>query len=759
MKKSRKKSAPQQPFLNRELSWLEFNARVLNEARDKRNPLLERVKFLAISCSNLDEFFMIRVASLKDLVHAGYGRPDPAGLTPEQQLVPISSQTHQMVNRQYSTFHRSLLPALLSEGIRLLPPGQLNGEQRAFVKNFFRSTLLPILTPMGVDASRPFPLIANRSLNLCVRIDKGPEPAIPPTNEMAQANGTDSQSSEGENGREPGPRKRLAIVQIPSVLPRLVRLPSSQGYDFILLEEIIRLHLDQLFTGVRLGPAGCFRIMRNADLDLDEEDAADLLVEIEKQLKLRPWGEAIRLEVESGFDEALERRLIEFIAISEQDIYRISGPLDLTFLGRLQEQIDRPDLRYPPYTPQAGPLADVPDIFAAIRQRDIMLHHPYDSFEPVVDLVRHAAQDPEVLAIKQTLYRVSGDSPIIRYLAEAAGRGKQVLVVVELKARFDEENNIQWAKKLEQAGCHVIYGLVGLKTHSKVLLIVRRDEDGIRRYVHLGTGNYNDVTARLYADLGLMTCSESIGADASAFFNMLSGYSAPPVWRKLIPAPYWLRRELQSRVDLEIRHARAGRKARIILKVNALVDPLMIDQLYQASQNGVRIDLVVRGICCLRPGVAGLSDHISVRSIIGRFLEHSRIFYFYNDGEEDIFLSSADWMPRNLDRRVELMFPVESISARQQIMDILNLQLKDTDRASLMQPDGSYARIDRRGKRHVDSQQTLCLMASDAERLRLKSAGSLRFSPVDQPEDDEDSPIDSDIEVPVMPVKKSSGKT
>ena len=617
---------PLPPYLNRELSWLEFNDRVLEEARDKQNPLLERLKYLAITCSNLDEFFMIRVASLKDLVNAGFDRPDPAGLNPQQQLAAISERTHQMVTRQYSTYNRALLPGLLKQEIKLLSPVDLNAEQRAFTEEYFRSTVFPILTPMAVDAARPFPLISNRTLNLCVRIEKTGE------------------------GQEPaGPD--FAIIQVPSVIPRLVQLPADSGHEYILLEQVIRLYLDQLFSGVAIGPAGCFRIMRNADLDLDEEEAADLLKEIEKQLKMRQWGEVIRLEAEADFDETLLNWLINELDIDNQDIYQINGPLDLTFLNRLYLLADRSDLRYPVYEPQPSPLIGQPDIFAAIRQRDILLHHPYECFDPVIELVRSAAEDPEVLAIKQTLYRVSGNSPIVRHLAEAAERGKQVMVLVELKARFDEENNIHWARKLEQAGCHVIYGLVGLKTHSKITLVVRRDEDGIRRYVHLGTGNYNDQTARFYTDMGIMTCSESIGKDASAFFNMLSGYSAPQSWHKLIPAPFWLRRELERRIEQEMRLAAAGRPARMIIKTNALVDSALIDKLYQASAAGVRIDLIVRGICCLRPGVPGLSEQITVRSIIGRFLEHSRIFYFYNDGQEDLFLSSADWMPRNLDRR------------------------------------------------------------------------------------------------------------
>jgi polyphosphate kinase len=699
-------------YLNRELSWLEFNDRVLEEARDKQNPFLERLKFLAITCSNLDEFFMIRVASLKDLLNAGYDRPDPSGLNPQQQLQAISLRTHQMVARQYSTYNRALAPSLGKQSIQLIAAADLNEVQYAYIDAYFRSTVFPILTPMAIDAARPFPLISNKSLNLCVRIEA-------------------DKNQETQADAEPD----FAIVQVPAVIPRLVALPvdasSSASHVFILLEQVIRLFLDQLFSGVKVGPAFCFRIMRNADLDLDEEEAADLLTEIEKQLKLRQWGEVIRLEAEDDFDPILLGKLISELDINEQDIYLINGPLDLTFLNRLYSLPGMDDLRYPEYKPQPSPLIEQANLFAAIRQRDILLHHPYEQFDPVVELVRSAAIDPDVLAIKQTLYRVSGNSPIISYLAEAAERGKQVMVLVELKARFDEENNIHWARKLEQSGCHVIYGLVGLKTHSKITLVVRHDEDGIRRYVHLGTGNYNDQTARFYTDLGLMTCSESIGRDASAFFNMLSGYSSPQSWNKLTPAPFWLRRELEQRIDQEIRLARAGRQARIIIKTNSLVDPEMINRLYQASSAGVQIELLVRGICCLRPGVAGVSERITVRSIIGRFLEHSRIFYFYNDGQEDLFLSSADWMPRNLDRRVELMFPIEDPLLWQRVMKVIEVQLADTERTRLMLPDGSYVRVDRRGKPHMDCQMELCRLAVEAAQIKQELPADYRFEPAD----------------------------
>lgn len=704
----KKHSSQESRFLNRELSWLEFNERVLDEARDKQNPLFERVKFLAITCSNLDEFFMIRVASLKDMVHAGYTKPDPAGLTPQEQLEAISERTHRMMARQYTTFNRTLKPALKEQGIVFPSLESLTKKQLQFLETYFRSTVYPILTPMAVDAARPFPLISNQSLNLCVEIDKMPADA-----------GYD------ETG--------FAIVQVPSVLPRLIQVPADNHNAFVFLEDVIRLFLELLFYNVKIGKAYCFRIMRNADLDIEEEEAADLLTEIKKQLKQRQWGEVIRLEAEDGFSKNLLERLIASIGIDKQDIYHLNGPLDLTCLNQLSKLPGFIDLRYPPYESQPIPDLNGADLYAAIRRRDILLHHPFEQFDPIIELVRHAAEDPDVLAIKQTLYRVSGQSPIIQYLADAAERGKQVMVLVELKARFDEENNIQWATKLEQAGCHVIYGQVGLKTHSKITLIVRRDEDGIRRYVHLGTGNYNDITARLYTDFGMLTCSEAIGADASAFFNMLSGYSAPLVWHKLVPAPFWLRKEFERRILQEKRLAETGRPARIIVKVNSLVDPQIIDCLYDASQSGVKIDLIVRGICCLRAGVPGLSENITVRSIIGRFLEHSRIYYFYNDGQEDLFLSSADWMPRNLDRRIELLFPIEDQQVHSRVMEVLDVNLADTVKARIMQPDGSYTRIDRRGKPLIDSQWVLCEAALRAAGKSEEETLDFRFQPVLSP--------------------------
>ncbi len=541
-------------YVNRELSWLEFNYRVLSEARDKTLPLFERLKFLSITASNLDEFFMVRVASLRDMIHAKYTKPDIAGLKPEEQLEKISVQTHELVNVQYSTYNRSLLPALRAQGLNVIEDHEsLTKEQGKFVDQYFADNVYPVLTPMAFDSSRPFPLVRNKSLNIAALLKK-------------------KKDSDGELD--------FAMVQVPSGLSRVVELPVTAGKNgkemrnVILLEEIIERNMQTLFLNYDILAAHPFRIMRNADLTIDEEEAEDLLEEIEKQLKKRQWGEVIRLEVEEKADKRLLKILKHELDVSAQDIFEIGGPLDLTVLMKMYGGLDGfDDLKAPAYTPQPVPaLMNEEDIFSNIRKGDILLHHPYQTFDPVVEFVRTAAKDPDVLAIKQTLYRVSGHSPIIAALAAAADNGKQVSVLVELKARFDEENNINWAKMLEKAGCHVIYGLVGLKTHSKITLVVRREEDGIRRYVHLGTGNYNDSTAKLYTDCGLMTCNPLIGEDATAVFNMLSGYSEPPSWNKLAVAPLWLRKHFLRLIRREIAYAKAGREAAIIAKMNSLCD-------------------------------------------------------------------------------------------------------------------------------------------------------------------------------------------
>ena len=678
-------------YVNRELSWLEFNYRVLSEARDKSIPLFERLKFLSITASNLDEFYMVRVASLKDMVHAKYTKPDIAGLKPEEQLVKISEKTHELVNLQYSTYSRSLVPALRQHGLCIIPDHEdLTKEQGEYVDRYFQENVYPVLTPMAFDSSRPFPLVRNKSLNIAALLKK----------------------KKGEDEEE----LDFAMVQVPSVLPRFVELPPSvdeAGNEMryvILLEQIIERNMQELFLNYDIIDAHPFRIMRNADLTIDEEEAVDLLEEIQKQLKKRQWGEVIRLEVEEKTDKRLLKILKKELEVSADDIFEIAGPLDLTFLMKLYGGLEGfDDLKAEKYIPQPVPaLMNEDDIFTNIRKGDILLHHPYQTFDPVVNFVRAAAKDPDVLAIKQTLYRVSGNSPIIAALAAAADNGKQVSVLVELKARFDEENNIIWAKMLEKAGCHVIYGLVGLKTHSKITLVVRREEDGIRRYVHLGTGNYNDSTAKQYTDCGIMTCSPSIGEDATAVFNMLSGYSEPLSWNKLAVAPLWLRNKFMRLIRRETVNARAGKKAKIIAKMNSLCDKEIIAALYEASCAGVKIDLIVRGICCLKAGIPGLSENISVRSIVGNFLEHSRIFYFENDGAWEIFMGSADWMPRNLDKRVEIVFPVEDEQLKKDVLHILEVELEDNVKAHILQPDGSYEKSDKRGKVLVNSQDQFC---------------------------------------------------
>lgn len=682
-------------YENRELSWLKFNERILGEARDKENLLFERLKFLSITASNLDEFFMVRVASLKDMVHADYTKKDIAGLTAKEQLAKINEATHEMINRQYSTYNRSLLPQLAENGLKVITHHEnLEEEQKKFVDHYFKENIYPVLTPMAVDSSRPFPLIRNKSLNIGAILKKK----------------NDKKAEE-----------EFATVQVPAVLPRIIRLPNDQegNIQIILLEEIIERNISELFLSYDVICAHPYRIMRNADLTIDEEEAEDLLKEIQKQIKKRQWGEAIRLEVEDDMDPSLLKVLKKELCIKNDDIYKINGPLDLTFLMKMYGMDGFAHLRAPKHIPAAVPgLHGDYNIFDEIAKGDILLHHPYQSFDPVVKLIQKAAADPQVLAIKQTLYRVSGNSPIIAALAQAAENGKQVSVLVELKARFDEENNIVWAKMLEKAGCHVIYGLVGLKTHSKITLIVRLEEDGIRRYVHLGTGNYNDATAKLYTDIGLLTCSRSIGEDATAVFNMLSGYSEPLQWNKLSLAPLWLREKFLTLIRRETDNALAGKEAKIIAKMNSLCDKEISDALYDASRAGVHIELIVRGICCVRTGIPEVSENITVRSIVGDFLEHSRIYYFWNDGKEEVYCASADWMPRNLDRRVEILFPIDHDTLKQRIIEMLRVLLADNVKAQIMQPDGTYERIDRRGKVLLSAQE---YFAEEAKRYLEKT--------------------------------------
>jgi len=665
-------------FINRELSWLEFNQRVIEEAQDNSNPLFERLKFLSISESNLDEFFMVRVAGLKDQIAAGFNEPDFAGLTPIEQTKKISVRVHQMVEEQHNCFNRSLFPALKKEKIVFVKKEKMTADQIKFINAYFSNNIYPVLTPMVVDKGRPFPLILNKSLNIAVLLEN--------------------------NDTEVEPF--FAIVQVPSLISRVVELPLDEGSrSFVYLENIIELNLEKLFIGHNILTASCFRITRNADLSIDEEEAEDLLQAIKESVKQRKWGAAVRLEVESTIDQRLITILKDELDVGTSSIYKIVGPLDLSFLAKFSGLKGFDKYRFPKLEVKKTFNFEEENIFDVIKKKDVLLHHPYESFKPVVQLVQEAAIDPEVLAIKQTLYRVSGDSPIVKALVQAAENGKQVTVLVELKARFDEENNIQWASRLEKAGCHVIYGLIGLKTHCKILLIVRREEDGIKRYVHLATGNYNDVTANFYTDIGMFTCNPYYGADASALFNTLSGYSELENPYKFAVAPISLRLKFLELINRETENKLLGKESKIIAKVNSLVDQEIILALYEASKAGVEVELIVRGICCLRPGVAGLSENIKVRSIVGRFLEHSRIYYFLNDGNEEIYLSSADWMTRNLDRRVELLFPVEDTSNKARLIEILKVHLRDTVKARMLNKNGMYTRIDKRGKELLNSQQ------------------------------------------------------
>lgn len=705
-------------YRNRELSWISFDERVLSEARDKNIPLFERLKFLSITASNLDEFYMIRVASLKDMVHTQYNKPDIAGMTPKEQLKAISASTHNLVAQQYRTYNRSLVPSLKHICLHIVGSHEeLTKEQAAYVDEYFEENVYPVLTPMAMDSSRPFPLIRNKTLNIGALISKKAE----------------KPAKEGKKGGA-GKELEFATVQVPAVLPRIVQLPAGENgeHSVILLEEIIERNIGKLFLSYDVVCAHPYRIMRNADLTIDEDEAADLLIEIQKQLKKRQWGEVIRLEVEDKIDKRLLKTLKTEFNIKDDDLFFIPGPLDLTFLMKMYGLEGYDAYKVPKYIPAPVPeLQNEDDIFTNIRKRDILLHHPYMSFDPVVDFVRQAARDPEVLAIKQTLYRVSGNSPIIAALAQAAENGKQVSVLVELKARFDEENNIVWAKMLEKAGCHVIYGLLGLKVHSKITLVVRREEEGIRRYVHLGTGNYNDSTAKQYTDCGILTCDAKIGEDATAVFNMLSGYSEPSTWNKLVVAPIWMRNRFLHMIRMEEEHARNGQEARIVAKINSLCDQEIIAALYSASAAGVKIDLIVRGICCLITGIPGVSENITVRSIVGNFLEHARIFYFYSNGNEEVYMGSADWMPRNLDKRVEIVFPVEDPQIKREVMNILKVQMDDNMKAHVLQPDGAYLKPDRRGRAPICAQDFFCREAQERAGDRKTDLDKRVFIPAE----------------------------
>lgn len=685
-------------FYNRELSWLKFNLRVLKEAMVKDTPLLERLKFIAISASNLDEFFMVRVASLWSNFDSGVEKRDASGMSVHEQLVAISQAAHEQVRTQTKSLI-ALMAEMDAVKLHFRRVKDLSELGKDWLEEYYREVVFPVLTPMAVDASRPFPFLANKTLNLAVELIK----------------------ADGEHS--------MGLIQVPSVLDRIVEVEPEGKRTFVFLEDIIASHCHDLFKGCHILDMVSFRVTRDSDLDLEEDDSVDLMKEVEESLRKRKRGAAVRLEIFKTNNNRIKKFLEENLDVTEMEVYEINGPLDPTCFFKFIGMKGMWPWLYEPFVPQRPlELPDDSDLFAAIRENDILLHHPYESFDPVVKLVSDAADDPQVLAIKQTLYRVSGNSPIVAALARAAENGKQVTVLVELKARFDEENNILWARRLEKAGCHVIYGLVGLKTHAKIILIVRKEDNGIRRYLHLGTGNYNDSTAKLYTDLGLMTANDEFGSDASAFFNLLSGYSEPPVWNKLVMAPLGLREKIYALIDNEIAMVRAGREGHIIAKMNSLIDQPVIQKLYEASAAGVHIDLIVRGICGLRTGIEGISDNITVRSIVGRQLEHSRIFWFANGGEEQLYLSSADWMPRNLNDRVELFFPVETEEHIHRIKALLDLYLRDNVGAHMMQSNGSYRRV-RNKLEPVSAQSTLYEMAQlavTADKLPMEK----RLQPV-----------------------------
>jgi polyphosphate kinase len=655
-------------FINRELSWLEFNQRVLEEALDPRNPLLERVKFFCITSSNLDEFFEVRVAGLKQQMESEVVERSIDGLTATETFRAITRRVRRMIEQQYACWHEEIRPALAKNGIRFLQYDELDADDRKWIEEYYRAQVRPVVTPLALDPAHPFPQLLNKSLNLIVRL------------ELLQG---------GQILRH------LAVVQVPRVLPRLVRLPRHNGHqDYVFLGQILGHFLADLFPGTTILGYWSFRVTRNSELYIDEEESANLLKAVENELHNRRKGDAVRLEVEKDCPADLRSALMGTLKLTEDDLYVIDGPLNPTRLMTIYEGDHSPELRDPPFVaPVAAALQDQTDSFATVRERDVLLHHPYETFDSVVKFLEQAAADPKVLAIKQTLYRTGGDPRIIGALMNAVRNGKQVTAVVELRARFDEANNIEWARQLEEAGVHVVYGLVGYKIHAKVCLVVRRDEDAIRRYVHLATGNYNPTTARIYTDLGLLTCRPSFGEDATNLFNLLTGIAQFQGTEKFLVAPFELHDRMVALIQAEAENARKGLPARIIAKMNALVDPGLIEALYDASRAGVEIDLIVRGVCCLRPQLKGISENISVRSIVDRFLEHSRIFYFENACQPKIFVGSADWMPRNFFRRIEVVFPIEDGNLRERLIsEVLALQLQDNVKARIMDSHGVYSR-------------------------------------------------------------------
>ncbi len=699
------------PYNNRELSWIDFNKRVLEEATKKDNPIMERCNFLSITASNLDEFFMVRVAGVLDQIHHGVKSKDASGLTPNEVMSRLSEKIHDFAKKQYTCYNRSIIPSLRANGITFKNIDELDGNQKAFIDEYFHKVAFPVLTPMAVDTSRPFPLLANKSLNIALRL-------------------TNAKNEEF-----------FAVVQVPSILPRFLELPSHEGRAFILLEKVIAAYLNELFELYNIKEYDAFRITRDSDLDIDE-DTEDLMAEIKKSIRKRKRGVPVRLEFSKKCNKEIRNFLINALEVSEDEIYFQRGPLDLTFLSKFAHIEGCENLCFEPIVPVNPPaeFCGYDNIFKAIREKDRLVHHPYESFDVVVNFVKKAAVDPKVLAIKQTLYRVSGNSPIVAALIKACENGKQVTVLVELKARFDEENNIQWANKLEKAGCHVIYGLTGLKTHCKICLVVRRDDDGIRRYLHMGTGNYNDSTARFYTDIGMFTCREEYGIDASSLFNVLTGYSFPPEYNKFIVAPHGMRTFFEAMIINETQNAKLGLNAKITVKVNSLVDPKIISLLYDASNAGVKVDLVVRGICCLVPGVKGFSENIRVISVVGQLLEHSRIFIFENNGNPQYYMGSADWMPRNLDKRVELVFPVEDEDIKERVQGIMNIMFKDTVNARKQHSDMTYTFVDKRGKKRLNCQKYFSKHALKEQKNAMKADYA------------------KTVGTPIVPIKKGENK-
>lgn len=691
-------------YVNRELSWIDFNGRVLGEATDVSNPLLERANFLGITQSNVDEFFMVRVASLHKLAAANVTTTDASGLTPEEQLNAVNRKEHRMVQERYEIYNQQIIPQLAKEQIDILHIKDLDQKQYEFIRRYFNDELMPVLTPMADDSSRPFPFISNSSLNIAISLRRDPTAQQPGKHETLEGDQeVNKKQNEPHDDRQEAEIK-FATVRVPEIYKRLVRLPGEN--NFILIDELVKEFLSLLFPGYQILATATYRVMRDMDLDVAEEDTSDLLRAVKHQLREREHGQVMRLEVEDTIDEWLEDQLIDNLHVSERSIYRVDGPVDLTFLKKLSGMVDgHADLRFKPFKPYLNPQLDMEhNIFKAIRQKDYLVQHPYDNFDAVVNFIHQAATDPAVLAIKMTLYRVSGNSPIIKYLGMAAQQGKQVTVLVEVKARFDEQNNVRWAQRLEQMGCHVIYGLVGLKTHCKVALVIRRDEDGLRRYVHLGTGNYNDVTAHFYTDMGLFTCAHELGVDMTSLFNMLSGFARPPYFYQLRVSPDGIRNFINQKIDDQIAVAKSGNPALIRMKMNSLSDKQIIAHLYDAAANGVKVQLLVRGITCLRNDLPELHGNIEVHSIVGRFLEHSRIYYFESNGHEEIYLASADMMTRNLNRRVEELYPVTQADTKARAIQIFDIMWRDNVKTRVLEGD-HYERLDRDGAAPFNSQE------------------------------------------------------